>query len=684
MKKYLEVIVDIKSNYANRPYTYINGFDQEVQIGERIQIPFGKKDNLRRAYVIGFRDQAPESLSDQDLKVASQREGLVRLKPEAVATAKWLSGQTVSRLVDCIRLFVPEFIGKTGRRKKKLKESSSKDDLQSLAQPGSQGDSASPSQADFVAKPIELTFEQKIAFDMMRADNRPSLLHGVTAGGKTEVYLMMANETVKQGKQVIMLVPEIALTGQMIGRFKEQFGQDRIAILHSRRRPAQRKEDWYRIYEGEVDVVIGPMSAAFSPTPNLGLIIVDEEHESSYKSEQQPRYETGELAIHRGIFSGAKVVLGSATPSVDRYYKAKQGQLQLIEISERYASVMPQVDVVDMKEELVQGRRGVLSLALRTAISETLDKGRQVILFLNRRGYARSVTCRDCGQTIMCDSCGIPMTYHQTGNFLLCHQCERKRPNPKVCPNCGSQRIKYFSPGTEQVEEEVRSMFSDYKIARLDSDVMAQGLDPVEILEEFGRGEIDILLGTQMVAKGLDFSNVALMGIVAIDYEINYPDFRAAERGFDHIVQAAGRAGRREERGRVIVQTYQPECDSVYYGVRNDYKGFYEKEIQRRRFLSYPPFSDLVEMDVRAAKQGQLNDGVMDVDRRIGQILPDQARMFMLERVLNNPPANKVKKLTYRVDSETMPLFIDFLGKMKMDMAEESKPYYFVVDRYPI
>lgn len=662
MSKYLEVIVDIKANYANRRYTYLNGFDQDVAIGERIKVPFGKKGTMRKAFVVGFSDELPEGVDEGNLKVASEREGLVCLNSEALSTATWLSYQTVSRLVDCLRLFVPSFVAKRSTRKKQTTEDSSK---------------------PLIPDDIKLTDEQQIAFEMMRVDERPTLLHGVAASGKTEIYLMLAKETISQGRQVIMLVPEIALTGQMIGRFQEQFEEDKIAILHSRRKNSERKEDWHRIYNGEVDVVIGPMSAVFSPTPNLGLIIVDEEHENSYKSEQQPRYETGEVAIKRGSFAGAKVVLGSATPSIERYYKAKQGEYQLIEIKDRYGSLPPHIDVVDMREELRQGRRSVLSLTLRTAISTALEQNKQVILFINRRGYARSVVCRSCGETIMCENCNIPMTYHHKGNFLLCHQCEQKQVNPTVCPNCGSKLIKYFSPGTEKVKEEVEKFFGEYKIARLDSDVMSEGVDAVELLEQFRRGEIDILLGTQMVSKGLDFRNVALMGIVAIDYEINYPDFRAAERGFAHIVQASGRAGRRKERGRVVVQTYQPECDSVFYGVRNDYSGFYEREIERRRLLKYPPFSTFVEVDVRTQNLRYINDGVEDVDRRISEVLDPGTKMFSKERVLKNPPINNVKKLLYKVEPDLIPRFTYFLTDMKAKMAEDSLPYWIVVDTSP-
>lgn len=664
MSKYLQVIVDIKSNYANRPYTYINAFDEEVRVGERIRVPFGKKNTMRKAYILGFSDDLPEGVDESLLKRASEKEGLVRLNSEALATACWLSRQTVSRLVDCLRLFVPSFVKKRSTRRQGARQDTAREE-------------------SFQAEPIKLTAEQELAFEMIKADERPSLLHGVSASGKTEVYLMLARETVAMGKQVIMLVPEIALTGQMIGRFRQQFREDKIAILHSGRKASQRKEDWHRIYNGEVDVIIGPMSAVFSPSPNLGLIIVDEEHESSYKSEQQPRYETGQLAVSRAAFAKAKVVLGSATPSIETYYKAKQGSYQLIEIKERYESLAPIIDLVDMREELRQGRRNVLSLRLRTAISDCLKKGQQAILFLNRRGYARSVVCRECGETVMCENCKIPMTYHQKGSFLLCHQCEQKKPYPRSCPNCGSSLIKYFSPGTEKVEEELKKFFPAYNIARLDSDVMSQGVDPVGLLESFARGEIDILLGTQMVSKGLDFRNVSLMGIVAIDYEINYPDFRAAERAFAHIVQASGRAGRRKNRGRVVVQTYQPEADSVFYGLRNDYQGFYDREIARRKELSYPPFTSIVRLDVRAGNEAQVNRGIKDLVARIDRILEPNAKMFSLSRVMSNPPINKLKSLVYRVDPEDMPKFLDFLIDIKKTMAEESKPYWIVVDTSP-
>jgi primosomal protein N' (replication factor Y) len=457
--------------------------------------------------------------------------------------------------------------------------------------------------------PLTLTPGQQAAFDSIQAGlngvvarNAPPdvfLLHGVTGSGKTEIYLQALAEAVKLGKKGIVLVPEISLTPQTIERFAARF-PGRVAVLHSRLSLGEQYDEWHRIRNGEFDVVIGSRSAVFAPQPDLGLIVIDEEHEWTYKQDGSPHYHARDVAVKLAELTGALVLLGSATPDVETYHKARNGEYHLLELPERVVptagSPLPQVEVVDMREELKAGNRGLFSRSLAQAINEAVAAGEQVILFLNRRGGATFIQCRRCGFVLRCRRCEVPLSQHIAEDVLTCHQCGYKAPVPEVCPNCSSRQLKFLGAGTQKLEQEIRYGFPRARQLRWDSDVTRGHISHESILRKFRNHEAEILVGTQMVAKGLDIPSVTLVGVVSADTSLNLPDFRAGERTFQLLSQVAGRAGRGPSGGRVIVQTYSPEHYAIQAAARHDYASFYEQEIEYRRQLRLPPFTGLARL----------------------------------------------------------------------------------------
>ena len=421
------------------------------------------------------------------------------------------------------------------------------------------------------------------------------LLHGVTGSGKTQTYIIAARTARLQGRQVIVLVPEIALTGQMVARFKASFNED-VAVIHSKLSAGERFDAWNRLRQGEAGIAIGARSALFAPLPEIGLIIIDEEHEFTYKQEEAPRYHAVKVAKIRAQASGAVVLQGSATPALESYYAALNEAQRLLEMKERVdGASLPRVALVDMRAELKAGRRSVISWALRELLTETLAAGEQAILLLNRRGHSTFILCRECGHVMTCEKCDVSLVYHQTTRRLQCHYCQANHATPDVCPACGSRYIRFFGTGTQKLEEELAKLLPEAKIVRMDQDTTGAKFAHDRILQAFARGEYDILLGTQMVAKGHDVKNVTAVGILAADSVLNLPDFRSAERVFSLVAQAAGRAGRGDKPGRVVVQTYQPEHYALQAGAKQSYEAFYQEEIVHRQALSYPPCSEIIK-----------------------------------------------------------------------------------------
>ena len=431
---------------------------------------------------------------------------------------------------------------------------------------------------------------------------RGYLLHGVTGSGKTRVYIETARAVRAHGRQVVVLVPEIALTGQLITVFREVFAGD-IVVLHSRLSLAERNDAIFRVRRGEAGIIIGARSALFVPADNVGCIILDEEQDMSYKQDESPRYHARVVAEILARRCGAILLLGSATPALETYARARAGELTLLQMSERIGNrPLPHVRAVDMREEMRRGRRTVISETLRNLLTETLARGEQAIVMLNRRGYSTFVMCRACGTVMTCTDCGLPLVYHRNG-ALLCHHCDRHAAVPDTCPACGSRYIKYFGSGTEKLEEELRTALPAARVLRMDRDTTGGKRAHDEILAQFRSRDFDILLGTQMVAKGHDLPGVQTVGIISADASLNLPDFRAAERCFMLITQTAGRAGRHGARGEVVVQTYNPEHYAVRCAMRQDYLSFYEKEIELRRELFYPPLSRLVKLLFHMARR---------------------------------------------------------------------------------
>ncbi len=446
--------------------------------------------------------------------------------------------------------------------------------------------------------PWQLTEEQQAAVETIQRDQggKTYLLHGVTGSGKTEIYMKLTADVLARGGQVLVLVPEIALTGQIVRRFVRRFGNDAV-VMHSQLSKGERRNNWLRMANGESHICIGARSAVFTAFHNLGLIIVDEEHDSSYKQDDVPRYHTVEVARRRAAYYGCPVILGSATPSVGDYYKALQGEYVLITLRERVLHrPLPDVAVVDMREELARGNRNVLSDAMVALLTETLQKKQQAIILLNRRGFSTFVMCRKCGYVVKCNTCDVAMVYHKNQHRLRCHYCDAEKDVPLVCPSCGSKYIKFFGTGTEKVEEQLQLQFPQARIARLDQDTTARKNSGDRIIEAFRREEYDILLGTQMVAKGHDFANVSAVGILSADSLLNLPVYWAGERTFQLLTQAAGRAGRGDIPGKVVMQTYAPEHYVIQCAQKQDYQAFYEQEIAYRQELLYPPFHQLLKI----------------------------------------------------------------------------------------
>ena len=473
--------------------------------------------------------------------------------------------------------------------------------------------------------PPTLTPEQSQALTSIQQEliappgfRQPVLIHGVTGSGKTELYLRAIQAVRELGKQAICLVPEISLTPQMIQRFRSRFGGE-VAVLHSALSAGEKFDEWQRIRRGEVSIAVGARSAIFAPFEHVGLIIIDEEHEQSYKQESPaPSYHAREVAAERCRLEDALLVLGSATPALESFHRASAGEYRLVSLEHRVDNwPMPVVELVDMREELRTGNRSIFSAALQMGLAHTLAAKEQAILFLNRRGYNTFIMCRSCGEAVQCPNCAVAMTYHLGDDHLACHYCDHQSPVPQICPTCRSKAIRHMGAGTERVEEELRKLYPRARIARMDVDTTRRKGSHAAILKQFAERKVDVLVGTQMIAKGLDFPDVTLVGVILADTSLNLPDFRAAERTFQLVTQVAGRAGRGLKPGRVLVQTYQPDHRSLLAAMEHDYHAFYKEEIAFRKELDYPPFAHMIHLVTSGEQEG----AVMATAEAIQQLL---------------------------------------------------------------
>lgn len=601
--KYANLVIDNKSDQTDQLYTY--GVKDDAKIGSKVYVPFARSRNLREAYVVETDGHSGDELGKR-LRYIEKVDDDVSLSEEMIRTALWMKKRYICRLIDAVNCFTP--VGEKARRGQRKNPFAE--------------EKGEPSSVK------ELTLQQaqilqRIGEAAKAKKHMRFLLHGVTGSGKTEIYIRAAQQVLEQGRNVIVLVPEIALTGQIIDRFIGRFGSGKVAVLHSRLSLGERYDQWKKVRDGcdgDGQIVIGARSAVFAPLENIGLIVIDEEHETTYKSDHTPKYDTIEVALKRvqDKDNNGILLLGSATPSVVSYQRAQEGIYELLELTERYNKVvLPEVSIVDMREELKRGNRSIISSELCSKMKDTLEAGRQVILFLNRRGYSTFVSCRECGYVARCPGCGLSLTYHKTGGQAVCHYCGYHEPAPNKCPECGSKYIRYFGSGTEKLEEAVSDLFPEYAAERLDLDTVKRKGELTRKLKAFRSGKTQILIGTQIIAKGLDFRNVSLSGIVSADVSLNIPDFRSPERTFQLITQAAGRAGRGDSQGHVVIQTYSPEHYAVAFASQHDYKGFFETEKQLRAYMGYPPYSDLFQIVFTAKREDAAKDGAESWYERI-------------------------------------------------------------------
>lgn len=565
----------------------------QAEPGKRVWVPF--RTGKRVGYLVGFIDH-PEVRGVKPIEAVIDPEPLFR--PEMLALTRWISRNTLAGWGACLEAAIPGVLRRAGKPPSPRK--------------------AKPIRRVVPSSPWTPTAPQAKALQAILQSVRDRrhetfLLHGVTGSGKTEVYLQGIAEVLARGLGAIVLVPEISLTPQTVEHFQARFGQERVAVLHSRMTESRRYEAWQRIRSGASPVVVGTRSAIFAPLAEIGLIVVDEEHEPSYKQEETPRYHAREVAIERGRLHQAAVVLGSATPSLETFSRAVEGAtgegppIRLLPLPARIEEVpLPEVEIVDMRQELAHGRRDrVLSRALEEALARTLKERQQAMLFLNRRGFSTFLHCRSCGAVLRCKACRIPLTYHMATRTLQCHTCSASQKAPETCPKCRSEYVRFSGTGTERVESELARAFPQATAARMDTDATQAAGSHEKILDAFREHRVDVLVGTQMIAKGLDFPRVTLVGVISADTALNLPDFRSAERTFALLTQVAGRAGRGRMPGKVIIQTYAPHHYAIQAAKTHDYATFFKKEMEIRRELDLPPFSRLTLLLTRAGRETQ-------------------------------------------------------------------------------
>ena len=647
---YADVIIDISHEKVDRDFQYRipHELEQEIKPGVVVTVPFGKGNTLRKGYVIGVTGKAKyDTARIKEIQGVSTDDETTESR--LIALAAWMKETYGSTMIQALKTVLPvkdkvrakekrliffqgdrnvaeellaELSGSRFRARERflraILESGSLEYTYASKELGanvsvldffekkgmirleSQEMYRIPDQADLVKEDRELCLneEQQAAAEQIfqewqKPEPRPTLLFGVTGSGKTQVYMRLIQQVIEEGKQAIVLIPEIALTYQTVRRFYAMFG-DKVSVLNSRLSQGERYDQFKRAKRGEVQVMVGPRSALFTPFFNLGLIVIDEEHEPTYKSENTPRYHARETAIQRARMEHANVVMGSATPSLSAYSRAESGEYLLVKLNARYEErPLPQVSIVDLREELKKGNRSVLSTELKTSLSETLRKKEQTMLFLNRRGYAGFVSCRACGHVMKCPHCDVSLSEHN-GSRLICHYCGYETVKPQVCPSCGSPHIGGFKAGTQQIEKVLEKDFPEARVLRMDFDTTRTKDSYEKILASFSRHEADILVGTQMIVKGHDFPDVTLVGVIAADLSLNMDDYHCGERTFQLLTQAVGRAGRGAKPGRAVIQTYQPEHYSIQAAATQDYGKFYKEEMSYRILMDYPPAAHMM------------------------------------------------------------------------------------------
>ena len=694
-----EVIIDSRAKKLNRKFDYKipEKLEDIITIGSRVLVPFANFKTLEQGYVIKIKQNTEFEVKE----IAGLEENL---SEEKIKLARWMARKYFCNVSECIKLMLTPgtkskdiekrlqdkkinfvYMGVSendidinslrGEKQKKAIEfimknqgltipeimnfsGVSRETINSLVKKGyieikQEKVNRNPLslKKSNENKKLKLTEEQELALEKVENSIEEKkfeefLLYGVTGSGKTEVYMQLIEKVIKNGKSAILLVPEISLTPQMLDRFIGRFGKDKIAVLHSKLSIGERHDEWIRIKEEKSKIVIGARSAIFAPVKNLGIIIIDEEHDSSYKSESSPRYNAKEIAEKICKENNIPLLLGSATPDINTFYRTNlenidDRKITLLKLTKRANnSSLPKVKIVDLKKELAIGNKTMFSTLLHKLIEENLKNKHQTILFLNRRGYSTFIMCRECGYTMKCPNCNISLTYHSFQNKLKCHYCGHEENPVNICPNCGSTKIRYFGTGTQKIEEEVKKEFPEASIIRMDVDTVSKKNSHEEILNKFKKENIDILIGTQMVVKGHHFPNVTLVGVIEADSSLNIDDFRANERTFQILTQVAGRAGREQLPGKVVVQTYNPNSFAIELSKGQNYDLFYKTEIELRKQLNYPPFCDIIVVGF----SGRDNNEISKLSTYVYKLLKTNLENYNIKVFMPMPaPIDRIK-----------------------------------------
>lgn len=723
-RKFANIIIDISHEKVDRPFQYKvpENLKGQISVGMQVLIPFGKGNRQRTGYVLELTDKAEYDI-DRLKEIAGIAVDRVSAESQLIQLAWWIKERYGSTMNQALKTVLPVKQVVKAQEKKSIRCLIGEQELAEAIETAhrkhyqarerllralqespvipyevirgqmnlapatwkplvEQGIIAYESQEVFRdpvgALNIELgklqlnesqnTIVEDFCHSYDQGIRNTSLIYGITGSGKTEVYMEMISHVLEAGRQVIVLIPEIALTYQTVMRFYKRFGQ-RVSIINSKLSPGERYDQFERARQGDIDIMIGPRSALFTPFQNLGLIIIDEEHEGAYKSEGVPRYHARDVAVKRAEMNHASVVLGSATPSLEAYTKALRGTYKLYELKERAKkqSHLAHVQIADLREELKAGNKTIFSRILQEKLEERLAKGEQTMLFLNRRGYSNFVSCRSCGEAIKCPHCDVTLTLHRDGR-LVCHYCGHTIPMPKACPSCGSKYIANFGVGTQKIEAMVQKMYPQARVLRMDLDTTSKKGGHEEILSAFAQGDADILIGTQMIVKGHDFPNVTLVGVIAADISLYSPDYRCGERTFQLLTQAAGRAGRDQIPGDVIIQTYKPDHYSITCAADQDYESFYRQEMAYRKLLHYPPVTQLLTIQFASKDEDYLTRCVdyafrqiqgMEEATEVQLIGPAEASIYKIHDIY--------RKILY-IKNENYDILIQIQNKLEQIM----------------
>lgn len=688
-----KVIVDVAHSEVDKVFDYISV--DGVNEGDRVLVPFGRQ--TIEGFVVGFSSASDlpyeklkaivkrlddfSALSEETLRLAEflrdtyhvpfalalrqfipseLRGGKVKEKTVLIVT---LSDIPIEEMISSLKksataqIGIIETLAKTKRTGyTELSEKFGSSAIRTLEKRGfltvtEEKSGRTPyTSLENSAKDVKLTPEQaRAVYGIENTDKRTSLLFGVTGSGKTEVYLKLISDTLKKGKTAIMLVPEISLTPQMLRQLRARF-QGEVSILHSKLSAGEKFDEWLRLKRGEAKIAIGARSAIFAPLDNLGLIVIDEEHDGSYEAENSPRYKTIEVAEERARLSGAKIVLGSATPSVESYDKAIGGEYYLAEMKTRInGKNLPEFIVADMRQEIRRGNESIFSSDLKSEIEDCLKQGNQAIIFFNRRGYSRQVLCRDCGNVIRCENCDVALNYHKDQGVLKCHFCNATYKMPSACPECGSINLSYNGIGTQKVVDEIKRLFPSARLLRMDNDTTSGKEGHFKILKDFSDKKADILVGTQMVAKGHDFPAVTLVGILDADMSLYFSDYRSGERTYQLITQVAGRSGRADKKGKVVLQTYNPDNEVLRFAINYDYVGFFEREKAVRKSTNFPPYSLVLRIMVEADDDKAAMEGLKEVYFRVKEIYDRERDKFTFFNKMKCPVKRIKNKYRYEI-----------------------------------